>query len=59
MPMRASGVVATMRLRSAGSNWPSSGQAMAPGDDAVHANFGRELERQRAGQGGEAAFAML
>src|SRR5207302_9385367 len=30
-PMRSSGVVARMRARSACSNWPSSGQAMAPG----------------------------
>src|SRR5437762_14297567 len=30
-PMRPSGVVARMRARSACSNWPSSGPAMAPG----------------------------
>ena len=33
--MRRSGVLATMRLRSPGTNCPSSGQAMAPGATAL------------------------
>ena len=42
-----------MRSRSAGSNWPSSGQAMAPGATPFTRTARRELERERARQRGE------
>src|SRR6266513_1464032 len=58
-PMRASGVVARMRARSASSNWPSSGQAMAPGATPFTRTCGASSSASERVSAASPALAML
>src|SRR6267143_1122030 len=58
-PMRPSGVVARMRARSACSNWPSSGQAMAPGATPFTRTSGASSSASERVSAASPALAML
>src|SRR3990172_5075769 len=58
-PRRASGVPATMRSRSRGSNWPSSGQAIAPGEIALTRTSGASSSASARVSAASPAFATL
>src|SRR5437667_318586 len=58
-PMRPSGVVARMRARSACSNWPSSGQAMAPGATPFTRTCGASSSASERVSAASPALAML